>query len=74
MACACIPQASEIRDGLSKALYERIFQQIVDRLNDALDQEAETEGHAWIGYMYVCEPTACLNEPEGCSRSDSNRV
>eukprot|EP00667_Euglena_gracilis_P001949 EG_transcript_1948 len=48
-----VAQASEVRDGLSKSLYERTFQFIVNRLNDVLDREAETEKHAWIGLLDI---------------------
>jgi len=46
-------QAAEIRDGLSKSLYERTFQFIVDRLNDVLDRDGETDAHAWIGLLDI---------------------
>eukprot|EP00667_Euglena_gracilis_P000247 EG_transcript_247 len=48
-----VAQASDIRDALSKALYERTFQYIVDRLNAMLDREPDTAPTAWIGLLDI---------------------
>lgn len=43
----------EVRDALSKAVYERTFQYIVDRLNEVLDRQRDTEEHSWIGVWWA---------------------
>jgi myosin heavy subunit len=46
-------QAVEVRDALSKGLYDRVFQFIVDRLNTVLDKEEECPENQWIGLLDI---------------------
>eukprot|EP00667_Euglena_gracilis_P000392 EG_transcript_392 len=48
-----LAQVYEVRDALSKAVYERTFQYIVDRLNEVLDRQRDTEEHSWIGLLDI---------------------
>eukprot|EP00667_Euglena_gracilis_P000321 EG_transcript_321 len=46
-------QAAEVRDALSKGLYERVFQYMVDKMNAVLDKEDECPETQWIGLLDI---------------------